>query len=253
MSDKKQDFWNERASLGANAGSNDFVLKELELAVLMARVPESASVLDIGCGNGEALIRLATAKNISGTGVDFAEKMVELAQAESKSRNLSGRLTFAAGKIPGLPAGIGRFDVIVTERCLINLDSEAMQKQAFDEIVSHLKPGGRYLMMESFVEGLKRTNQLRAEFGQEPILAPWHNKFFHEAAVSGWGNDKVRLKEIVPYSSTYHFLSRVVYAHDATKRGEQMRYDSNINLMSLKLPVIGNFGPARLYVWEATA
>jgi SAM-dependent methyltransferase len=253
MSDKKQDFWNERAAIGANAGSNDFVLKELELALLMARVPDSASVLDIGCGNGEALLRLATAKNISGTGVDFAEKMVDLAQAETKSRKLDGRLTFLTGKIPGLPADIGSFDIIVTERCLINLDSEAMQKQAFDEIVGHLKPGGLYLMMESFVEGLARTNRLRAQFGLEAISAPWHNKFFHEAVVASWSNQRVRLKEIVPYSSTYHFLSRVIYAHDATARGEEMRYDSNINMMSLKLPVIGDYGPARLYLWEALA
>jgi hypothetical protein len=41
-----------------------------------------------------------------------------------------------------------------------------------------------------------------------------------------------------------------VYAKLATDRGEQMRYDSDINMLSLKLPPIGDFGPVRLWVWQ---
>ena len=250
MNDKKHEFWNERASLGHVAGSNDFILKELEIRQLTELIPTGADVLDIGCGNGDTLVHLAKEKKIKGTGVDFAENMVALAQTSARNQRLDAHLRFLNGKVPGLPAALGTFDTIITERCLINLDGEAAQKQAFDEIIGRLKPGGRYLMMESFIEGLDRTNELRARFGLEKILPPWHNTFFHEQAVANWASDRVHLAQVIPYSSTYHFLSRVIYAKVAAERGEPLRYDSDINVMSLKLPIVGDFGPARLYVWE---
>lgn len=247
---KIKEFWNERAKLGQLAGTNDFLLKNLEQALILNTIKENSRILEVGCGNGDTLIKLAKEKNCTGMGLDFAEEMVNFAKSSSEEQGCAAKLVFDQGKVPGLPVGIGEFDYAITERCLINLGSYAIQYQAFIEIMSFLKPGGCYLMIESFVQGLERTNELRTLLGLERIDPPWHNVFMDENLMPQWINERNALVKIVPFSSTYYFLSRVVYAALARDKGEDLRYDSDINLLACKLPPIGDFGPARLYLWQ---
>lgn len=253
MTEGKLEFWNTRAGLGEIAGTNDFPLKNLELNLIREKITQRASVLDIGCGNGETLILLAREKGCTGTGVDFSEKMVELARATSESAGLNHEVSFQIGALPGLPEGLGEYDYALTERCLINLDSDAAQRQAFLRIMSHVKPGGCYLMIESSIQGLERTNELRQLLDLERMSPPWHNVFLDEFSVENWGTDEFQLEEMVPFTSTYHFLSRVVYARLAADRNEELRYDSDVNMLACRLPVVGNFGPVRLWLWRRKA
>ena len=247
---QKLEFWNSRAELGEVAGTNDFPLKNLELKLIHEKIARGASVLDVGCGNGDTLMSLAKENGCTGVGVDFSEKMIELAQSNCRSGGYDVQINFQRGAIPGLPDGLGEFDYAVSERCLINLDGEATQRAAFMEIMSHLKPGGSYLMIESSVQGLERTNELRELLELEKIDQPWHNVFLEESSVLKWATDEFSLEEIIPFSSTYHFISRVVYARLAADKGEALRYDSDINMLACRLPVIGDFGPARLWLWR---
>ena len=247
---KKLDFWNSRAELGGIAGTNDFPLKNLELKLIQEKIAGGASVLDVGCGNGDTLLGLARENGCQGIGVDFSEKMVELAKSKCRSAGYEGKVNFLKGVVPGLPKGLGEFDYALTERCLINLDSEATQHRAFLEIMSHVKPDGCYLMIESSFQGLARTNELREMLDLERIDPPWHNTFLDETSVPKWATAEFSLEEIIPFSSTYHFLSRVVYARLAADKGEPLRYDSEINMLACRLPIVGNFGPARLWLWR---
>lgn len=249
INEKIRQFWDERAGLGGISGSNDYLLKNLELDVLRKRIPDNSSVLDVGCGNGETLAILVQEKNCRGVGIDFSAKMVELAKANSAKKGLSEKLKFFEGSLEQIPAETGVFDCVITERSLINLDSEEKQYKAFLGIMSHLKSDGRYYMIESCIDGLERTNELRISLGLEAIAPPWHNLFFREASVAKWADEKYVLEEVFPFSSTYHLLSRVVYAKIAQDKKEELRYDSDINLVSCKLPPIGNFGPVRLWQW----
>ena len=43
-------FWNDRASLGELAGTNDFMLTRIEQDFIESIVPPNTRVLDIGCG-----------------------------------------------------------------------------------------------------------------------------------------------------------------------------------------------------------
>src|SRR5215831_2629714 len=249
MTETKLDFWNNRAGLKEIAGTNDFPLKGLELNMVLAKVPARATVLDVGCGNGETLMRLAREKDCTGVGVDFSEKMVELALATSKREGLAAQVSFQVGALPILPQSLGQFDYAITERCLINLDSEEAQRRAFLNIMSHVNPNGLYLMIESAIQGLERTNELRQLLELERMEPPWHNVFLDESSVEKWGTDRFVLEEVVPFTSTYHFLSRVIYARLAADKNEELKYDSDINMLACRLPPIGNFGPVRLWSW----
>ena len=247
---KKLDFWNSRAELGEIAGTNDFPLKNLELKLIHQTIARDSSVLDVGCGNGDTLLSLIRENGCSGVGVDFSDKMVALGQSKSRDAGYEDRVRFQVGAVPGLPEGLGEFDYALSERCLINLDGESTQRRAFLEIMSHVKPGGYYLMIESSVQGLERTNELRQMLDLEKIDPPWHNIFLDEISVPNWATDEFSLEEVIPFSSTYHFLSRVVYARLAADKGEPLKYDSDINMLACRLPVVGNFGPARLWLWH---
>jgi len=246
------DFWNDRSKYGKNAGTNDYMLKELEERVLSQHIPSGAHVLDIGSGNGSTLIRLAHEKSCTGVGLDFAKKLVELANNNSVEEQMTSRLTFSQGNVLDLSADIGQFEHITTQRCLINLETKEEQKRAFSLIVDRLQLGGYYYMIEAFNDGNRLLNDLRGRWGLDPMTSPWHNLFFELAEVLGWQRSFpfMEVQEVSHFASTYYYLSRVVYAKLAFDRGEEMRYDSDINLLSLDLPPIGEFGATKLIIWK---
>ena len=245
------EFWGNRAQYGQNAGTNDFMLKWLEESALLARIPHGAEVLDVGCGNGSTLIRLAIEKDCTGIGLDYADSLLELARKAAAESGVIQKVRFAKQNVLDLGNDFGLFQHIITQRCLINLESEEEQERAFAAIVRLLQPGGYYYMIEAFNDGNRALNALRAIFHLEPMTAPWHNRFFELNKVLRWEKSyPVEVQEVSHFASTYYFLSRVVYAKLATDRGEEMRYDSDINRLSLELPPIGEFGATKLIVWR---
>lgn len=248
---KINQFWDERAKLGENAGSNDFILKQLEQKVIFENIPYNSNVLEVGCGNGDTLTMLAKKKNIKGVGFDFSDGMINLAKESLEKNNLIGQIDFYKGKVPGLAeVPNASFDFVLSERCLINLENSDEQRKAFEEIMSKLKPKGRYLMIESFLQGLNDLNNLRSIYSLEPITPPWHNVFFNDEEVIQWQNEKYKIIKTDYFASSYYFVSRVIYAAFAQENNEQLEYDSKLNLISSKLPPIGNLGPVKLVLWE---
>lgn len=246
-----RDFWDERATLGALAGTNDFVLTEIEQRFLTDYMPKGSRVLDIGCGNGGSLVRLARDKECSGVGFDFSEKMVEIAQESIEGNRLGDRVSLHHRNVPPIPNEWGDFNIAYSQRCLINLQSVALQKQAVLSVEDVLEPGGAYVMLECFNEGAEETNLLRRRLGLDAMNAPWHNLFFNLHEVKSWSSPSFYVEKVVHISSTYHFLSRVVYAKLAAQSGEQLRYDSDINLLAAKLPQeFGEFGPVKACIWR---
>jgi SAM-dependent methyltransferase len=260
MSDKILDFWNSRAGLGESAGTNDLPLKAIEMQTLAEQVGEGANVLDIGCGNGVTAFYLAERRRARVLGVDYAVRMVEEAMRSAHTQPDSNCPRFAVGDIRHLDRTEGiagrTFDVIITERVLINLASWDEQCEAIRDIVSRLAPGGRYLMCESVVDGLENINRARARIDLPPIEKPWHNRYLREDEVAGV--DFAVLRGHLDFSAAYYFLSRVVNAWVARHENTEPRYDSVINQLAPRLAGLDNFersgfGQTRLWIWERKA
>lgn len=250
---KKQilDFWNSRVEFGENAGTNDIMVKHLEEEILLDRIPFEAEVFDIGCGNGAALIRLAKEKNCSGLGIDYSGNLIDLAKQTVAENGFGNKLKFKNCSVLD-NYGSKKWKYIITKRCLINLDNLEEQEKAFSKIVDSLEVGGYYFMIESFNDGNRLLNTHRKLLGLEALAAPWHNTFFELKEVLGWQEkySSVAATDVSHFASTYYFLSRVVYAKLAALSGETLKYDSDINKISLQLPVTGEFGATKLVVWR---
>ncbi|MBU0769510.1 MAG: class I SAM-dependent methyltransferase [Proteobacteria bacterium] len=257
-SDKIRAFWDARANLGVAAGSNDFILKDLETTVFLERIKHGSSVVDIGCGNGKTLIALAQKNGCKGMGVDFSAENIKLAHQFKKDAELGNEIIFKVKEIPGGLSDMDLFDYAITQRCLVNLLTKEEQKKAFCEIMSCVKPGGCYLMIEDSQQGLMSLNTLRSRLDLSPIPAPWHNLFLNEEDVAKWATDEYVLTEGPnAVASTYYFLSRVIYAKIGEKHGlkpEELKYDSEINLLAYGLPRdIGDWGAPKLWLWQRCA
>jgi ubiquinone/menaquinone biosynthesis C-methylase UbiE len=243
-------FWNARAGLGQFAGSRDVTAKQLEIEVLAAQVHDGMRVLEVGCGNGITAIEIARRHRVQVTAIDFAAEMIAAAGELLTGQELKGSVHFSVGDIRGIKGISEKFDLIYTERVLINLPDWPAQRQALADIATLLVPGGIYAMCENSQDGLDAINHLRTRAGLPTINPPWHNRYFRDAELATLDIPGLTLEVVQHYSSTYYFLSRVVNAWLAARESKEPDYESPVNQLALLLPPIGNFGQGRLWLWR---
>jgi len=248
--EKVREYWNSRADLGQWAGSKDVIAKQLEIEAIASYVKDGMKILEIGCGNGITAIELAARFNVNVTAFDYAEEMITSARKYAEKATLKGSVNFAVGDVLSMPDYNNRFDLIYTERVLINLPDWEAQSRAVVDITSLLANGGCYVMCENSQEGLDNLNQLRECAGLDIISPPWHNEYFLDYKLAQLSIPEVVLETVNVYSSTYYFLSRVVNAALAVREGKDPAYDSEINQLALQLPSIGDCGQGRIWLWR---
>jgi len=90
---------------------------------LLADYPEDLSrVLDIGCGPGDVMLRLAAARpDARITAIDGSGAMIGLARNAARGKRLDQRITLLQGRIPGLPLEERSFDAILSKDLLHHL------------------------------------------------------------------------------------------------------------------------------------
>jgi hypothetical protein len=145
-----------------------------------------------------------------------------------------------------------KFDLIYSERMIINLPDWESQGRAIRYLTSCLNAGGRYLMCENSKDGLDHLNKLRVSAGLEAILPPWHNVYLVDDLVASLQMPDANFVDVEPFSATYYFLSRVVNAWLATKEGTQPSYDAPVNQLALELPPYGDCAQGKLWIFEST-
>jgi ubiquinone/menaquinone biosynthesis C-methylase UbiE len=245
-----REFWNSRAGLGQWAGSRDILAKQLEIMAISSYVRDGMKILEVGCGNGITAIELAHRYSVDITAIDYAEEMITAAQSLVKDQTLKGNVSFRTGDVTKLPEFQSAFDLIYTERVLINLPEWQAQNDAIAGITRMLSPGGAYVMCENSQDGLQNLNGLRQRVGLPRIDPPWHNRYMRDSEIAQFSVPGITLESVNNYSSTYYFLSRVVNAAVAAKAGTEPEYESEINQLALKLPSVGDHGQGRIWVWR---
>lgn len=106
-------------------------------------LPKSANVLDIGCGTGRLLERLATQfPDLQATGLDLSANMLRVARQSNYHRP---RLIYIEGKAESLPFADGQFDAVFSTISFLHY---LEPKQVVSEIARVLSPGGRFYLVD---------------------------------------------------------------------------------------------------------
>ncbi|MHC4948387.1 MAG: class I SAM-dependent methyltransferase [Planctomycetota bacterium] len=255
-------YWGQRAAESAGAvtaTTDDVYLRELEHATVTGMLrsfglPDGATMLDLGCGDGYTTLHVARQLcRLDVTGIDYAEAMVDLAARRLAAHpELRGRVCFRRGDATALPEAVGdaRFDVVMSTRCLINLESPDAQYAAIGDIAALLEPGGRYVAIENFMEGQDAMNTARAAVGLPAIAVRWHNLFFHEDEFRRRAGEHFARITFHDFASAYYYATRVVYSAMCRMRDEEPDYRHEIHRLAPGLPPFGTYSPVRLAVCE---
>jgi len=249
-----RNFWDERAALGARAGTDDLIAAEIERRAIAEYVRNGMRILDAGCGTGQLAVELATKYAITIVGFDASEEMINIAQRRLAAAKHVKSLRFGVAHIEYLGLSFSKdVDLAITERVLINLPDWSVQAAAIRALCAALKPSGQYVMVENTVEGLSATNSLRVSCGLPEIVPPWHNRYLVEAELEALAREEgLLIEERRDITSTYAFLSRVVNAALAQREGRDPAYDAPVNQLALTLPedVVLGLGQTKLWVWR---
>ncbi|HXC41639.1 MAG TPA: class I SAM-dependent methyltransferase [Burkholderiales bacterium] len=214
------------------------------------------NILEAGCGNGQNCLNLLEAHpGASFTGIDFIEEMVEAANALKAERSLSDeRIKFQVGNVMALSLPRASFDVVFTDRCLINLNTDALQQQAIASLAGLLKPGGHLLMIENSQQTYDAQNRAREGVGLPPRTPAEFNHFFDEATLLPFlptvGLEVLDIEDFISLHDLVLYVlvpmvngGKVEYEHPMVEAATQL----NIALSSLQPGSAGAFGQNRLY------
>ncbi len=187
-------------------------------------------ILDMGCGNGYLLSELSKLPN-NYTGIDLNQEMIEIA----KNRNLSNCDFFKHDINKKLDK---KFDIIISERCIVNIKDWEAQKKVFLNLFEMLKDDGFLILVEGFKDGLDRINKARNEIGLENIPEPTFNRYFDEKKFKETITKQFEIVLWENFTSTYYFFSRVLYP----KLTNHIEYNSTFCEFFSQMPNFGNYG-----------
>lgn len=104
-------------------------------------------VLDLGCGTGDLAIAISRlARGLEITGLDYSQPMLEIARRKAGELGI----TFINGDAAGLTFPDGHFDCVGISFAFRNLTyRNPLTSRALSEVLRVLKPGGRFVVVET--------------------------------------------------------------------------------------------------------
>lgn len=252
------EYWNKQAhehGQSPSASWSDHCVIEMEIAEISKHLADGDRVLDAGCANGYSSVQFASARRIQLRGVDYIPKMVEEARERiaALQDKLAGSVEFEVGDITQLKEPSDYYDKVVVVRVLINLGNWERQLSGLRECVRVLKPGGLLLLSEATLQGWRRLNALRAEWGLEDIPMPPFNQYVDQDQLIAAIRSKAELLELSNFASTYYVGTRLLkpLLAQATHAPVSVA-DPNAewNRWFSQLPQAGDYGTQKLFVFR---
>lgn len=228
---------------------------ELEVREISKRLGDGDQVLDIGCASGYSTVQFASQTRINIRGVDFIPQMIEQARIRLNriADKLLGAVEFAVGDVMALDEVSEVYDKVIVTRTIINLGEWDRQLGALRECARVLKPGGVLLLSEATLQGWKKLNQFRQEWGLPEIPMPSFNSYVDQDKLVEAVTPELKLAEIVNFSSTYYVGTRVLkplLIRDLGANIDVADPDMEWNRWFAQLPFWGDYGTQKLFVFN---
>ena len=279
------DSWAAAFATDLRATTKCLSIKRLELDAFSRRIAPLAppvSLLEIGCGNGVNGFLLAERfPRMVYVGVDFSTRMIQAAMDLGKQRSaraeLLSRMAFGVSDARQLTAPLAldsskpsfrgpaifsslpeleEFDVVMTDRMLINLATPEEQLDVMARIATLVRDGGMFLMLENSLQCHRRLNALRAAVDLPERVPAEFNVFVDEERVVDPFRDHMTLEAVDDFGALHDLALYVVQA--ALSNGEIL-YDTPMMsgltdaiLEMRERGVSGSppIGQNRLWVWR---
>ncbi len=147
LNKEKWDKWS--GSYDSKNWQNDYLRNLQNKLISSLDIKENINFLDIGCGTGFAVGKVAKSANFKGNfyGIDLSKKMIEKAKANFANHNNFHFLEANAEKIP---LENNFFDIII---CTNSFHHYLHPQKAVDEMQHLLKNGGKVYILDITLEG----------------------------------------------------------------------------------------------------
>lgn len=153
----------EQASYLDKVAASGIVRQIAEHAMDLLALNAGAKILELGCGNGVFLPRLAKAVGAQGrvVGVDHSPELIAQARARAAAEGLGDGVDLRVGDAYALPFVDGYFDAAHCERVLMHLERP---NEALSELARVVKPGGVVVAAEPDWMGIRVDHPDREVF-----------------------------------------------------------------------------------------
>jgi ubiquinone/menaquinone biosynthesis C-methylase UbiE len=227
--------------------SRDPFLGELEETFVMKYLDPAFMALDAGCGDASHTIRYARNVNFI-HGLDIAESLIGKAKNRAEESK-TGNMMLHAGSILDMEKIFAgrRFDCIISQRCIINLPTWDLQKEAMGKMHGMLKKDGLLIMTEGFQDELDNLNTLRTGASLPAISVVSYNRNLRHKEFDPFIRDYFHHDALHDYG-LYLFLSRVY--HPMVVSPEAPRHDSRLNEVAGRLSMIVDSEEFRKYSYN---
>lgn len=121
----------------------------LEDLILIRKGKKIRNALDVGCGTGDLVVKLAK-KNIQTTGIDFSKVAIQMAKDFAKINKVFQKTDFIEFNIEhldGLPSK-ETYDLITSKLVLAFIKNK---KLFLNEVHNRLNPGGIFILMTPII------------------------------------------------------------------------------------------------------
>jgi ubiquinone/menaquinone biosynthesis C-methylase UbiE len=143
MSNSKQEFFNIWAKNYDAIWWTVFYQAIHQRMLEYVKLSDHANILDLGCGTGKLLNRLAGEyPHLTGTGVDFSQEMLRKARKNNQNHP---RLIYVQGKAENLPFANDQFDAVFNTISFLHYQNP---EQVLKEVNRVLKPSGYFYLAD---------------------------------------------------------------------------------------------------------
>ena len=156
-------------------------------------VKADAQLLDIGCGGGATLRRLAgKAPEGKICGIDYSETSVGESTAFNRDLIEAGRMEIVSGSVEAMPFGDGTFDGITTVESFYFWPDPV---ENLKEVCRVLRPGGTFLLIADIYGGYDFDEHTLDNIRKYNLFNPTPEEFAELLRQAGFSKIMVHMKE----------------------------------------------------------
>ena len=204
----------------------------LEISQIKKLIKPGSIILDAGCGEGEGTLEYAEVEAVKIVAADFSETRLNKARARLRNcQNVELRRTDFLSEVQFHE----KFDLIITQRFLINLIDWQNQKNTIKKLINMLAPEGTLIFLEGSEDGVRELNNIRERFDLKPIAIPWHNSFFKDEVLESFMQNEGFVLQMKNGLGSYYLLTRAIRPYF----DRSLNWDAEFNQISASLDQAG--------------